>query len=472
MNKKLWITDGLLFIVFFISFIWTSFSRLIFYLKYGSLYLALALLAYLLLNLVYTRLLKKTSNDRQIVTLGILRTVSIGVFLIALSVLEVSYIKEHDTYEETYCRYYDDYGNLIYNSQFGNGCPEVEIIDQDNKNLIVTFSETRTGYFETYHSNITARSYTDINMTFDLKTEININYFSSRIRSVDILYSRVSYSLDNEDIIFNTRGTTHINYEYLYYENSMVIDSIRGNVDSGNEMDDDIEMYHMTIPEENYYPVKEYAYRTFEDGYEEVKTYSSINNGASMITSTTKVYEEDNGLILYTTHHQDDDARTKTEISDDTITHSESNYVGTNADGSLRFDYVGTRYDMGEFRYMKTEEIYIENHIRNTFGNSYIPTMRYRYIYDPNPQNQIIYSQSEPNIAVKFSETEFGFKYAIYQKGEIEENVSILGYGSNPGISWIYSHNHKMFNGEIDDGYIYSKNPFFIFYYGDYYNFD
>ncbi len=180
------------------------------YLQQISLFIVIGILVFNLTNLIAKDTIKKfelTSTKETIVQV-LKITVFAGV-LIGTSMYQVGFINYTNNPQIKGCVQYDDYGNMIYVSEYYNQCGDVTVIEKTDKKLVFEVTETIKAKFD--------------NFVFDTAEDIKYEV----IFQTDILTTKIiDYNENHKITRAEVKKTTVTNIESETRESSNLTSSI------------------------------------------------------------------------------------------------------------------------------------------------------------------------------------------------------------------------------------------------------
>ncbi|MGS0972835.1 MAG: hypothetical protein ACVCEJ_06350 [Candidatus Izemoplasmataceae bacterium] len=229
MKKKDFIFLLVLFTVYFVSITAPWFLTVSFYTKHLSIFLILSYISYLIIRKVFTGFNQKAMKEKQIRKNQILRITTLGIVLIFIIFAQLRFIETKDTLELDKCDYYDQYGNLIFESEYHMGCAKVNLIKFNEFELQIEFEEYKEPtYLETYFYNPILRDasgggeyYPTVQskLEFESLSTITIHYNSDGlIIDADMMHSLVVRNHTTNQAVLTTKRVyienTYIKGEY------------------------------------------------------------------------------------------------------------------------------------------------------------------------------------------------------------------------------------------------------------------
>ncbi len=217
------------------------FNQLILIIKHVSYFLFFSLLAVSIIILIYHRALKQEffmKHTHQIY-LKIFTLLIFGLMLYGLSNIQLNYIERYETPDLSSCQYYDEYGNLLYDSYFRFSCPVLEVIDSGDDYIVLNGIEQVTGVNDTFYLDGTRVNGGLIESQIDF--DITVRYDElNRIKNYQLLWTQYSTIDTNNDQFYgyvsikreisndyaeNEFTSTQNNYRYEKLLNG-IVDSI------------------------------------------------------------------------------------------------------------------------------------------------------------------------------------------------------------------------------------------------------
>jgi len=168
-SKILTVVTLLLFVTYYIIGALNPLQSIFIYIKHFSLFVAVGIVVYEMLNKLASYLEKRFNLDGSLMTFMLVsKTVIYGVILIFTSVVQINVIEYNDTPYVKGCIHYDNYNNVIYQSVYIDDCSNFKVLKNESDLLIVEDS------YEVFHS-------------FDELTWDSIDYVDvSLVRNVNI----------------------------------------------------------------------------------------------------------------------------------------------------------------------------------------------------------------------------------------------------------------------------------------------
>ena len=191
--------------------------------KYSILFLAMIYAAYIILELIGKYVLKvEKYKDKNQNIIRWIKLFSLGGIILAISTLQINFIKQTEVPEVASCKYYDTRNNLIYQSMYYGDCPELNVMVNTEDTLEFIVNEYKEIDFYDFHNtetlnyHITIRYQGDLIKTINSKSKLfrTSEYIDENSGSVDFTY----YIIDSNHIVDNSYDDLYSRTEkYAYH---------------------------------------------------------------------------------------------------------------------------------------------------------------------------------------------------------------------------------------------------------------
>lgn len=237
MKKEVKDTLLFLFVVLTISLQSTQrFIVLPYVLRNVFLYILIVYIGYVIIRYFTKKLLSDNPTKKKENIVIITRTIMFILLVVLVGGSQLFYIAKRDTSYLRRCEYYDDYSNIIYESLYIGSCPDIEVLDKNDEELIFRVEEEAIGItnFNTFRNRgividevddfVTAVSLTDIAIKYDENHYVesfNIKLSEYITYSEDGIESQIYYGYHRiVDTIFGENFNTALKEaDYIEYSN-------------------------------------------------------------------------------------------------------------------------------------------------------------------------------------------------------------------------------------------------------------
>jgi hypothetical protein len=334
------------------------FTNITYYIKHMSVFVFLSFTSYIIIKYVYEYFNNHAKTNNQIKLNGVMRVSIQALLLTVILFAQLRYIERKDTVVNNHCEYYDQFGNMIFESQYYFECPTYSIIENTNNSLMMEFNQkTKDYYFTTYYYNpelsLDEESNTILgNMNFELLTTISITYNDEGyIINSETIHSLVANNHKTKQSVLTTKKII-LNNTY----NDGLYTSLKTTT-TGFDMNYQYQEKPIHLSLEDSPKYYEYTYSTLnkQDDFDQIEVYTYLsdelgnpltNNTQELILSS-KVYKEDDKVNI------------RIDSSDyfDTDILVENNYISHTykvLDMNVVFDWE----DVGNIPLLKKDRIY------------------------------------------------------------------------------------------------------------------
>ncbi len=157
-------------------------------------------------------LFMKVNNEKTETRLIIARTLILVLGVITLFSFQLNYYIKVDSYIDYRCEYYDEHYNLIFASPRIYFCPEINVIDEGESDMVFTTTSTYQGI-----SNLNSLDFLGI-ASLNIDTIIDVESFTK---------TTIRYDENNKIIYFHNQLTEVISHDEtsVYYSSSKIVES-------------------------------------------------------------------------------------------------------------------------------------------------------------------------------------------------------------------------------------------------------
>jgi hypothetical protein len=297
-----------LLVIYGVSISLPWFTSILYYSKHISIFLLISYISYLIIESVYLNLNDAAKTDKQIKLNGIYRVIIQVVILVVIMFAQVRYIERKDTLSIFHCNFYDNYGNMIYESEIYSICPEFTVINSTESNLEIEFhEETDMLLFETYfyypHIDFDYDFNKPKNLSFELFTTVDITY--NQLGYIDKSITTYSLIVDNHDNETSVLTTKQVILDNTY-DNQIYTSLKTTKMSYDTDYSFTGEIAHMSLDGAIVDYV--YTYSTFAEltHYDQVDLYSVVSdefgvpleNEIPEVLFTSEIQKLDSSLII------------------------------------------------------------------------------------------------------------------------------------------------------------------------------
>jgi len=181
----------LLYIFIYMQYI-SSLNWIVVFVKHFSIFLGLALISYDVVTAITKTIITKHRLKGVLETIAyIFRVTTFAVLIINISLIQIDYIKFQDVPYTRGCKYYDNYNNLIYQSEYALNCPDLNIVTNNDHTLTFNVTETKTeNDFDKFI--IDENNYIDNNPVMNIETLKSISFHYDESNRIDLISYQIS----------------------------------------------------------------------------------------------------------------------------------------------------------------------------------------------------------------------------------------------------------------------------------------
>lgn len=215
-NKHRALFRTIILILLFSIYMYVSsqpiYKRHIFVLKYSSLFLFISFFWYIILAWIHSKIIRRVRYSKTKYIIVELFTILIIALFLYNGTNTIKYMAEQaTTVYPFHCSYYDDYNNLIYDSQLYYTCPTITEVTKDGNKIHISGYEELDSYAV---SNVVIYSY---DYEFEVRNnpakttvffDINITYNNNQIQEYIIQKTELDSVID--------QGITYYRYKSMY----------------------------------------------------------------------------------------------------------------------------------------------------------------------------------------------------------------------------------------------------------------